>query len=71
MDILDEFFHQQLLSLDTVEFIIVNGYLSAEMFLTVSNSYNSDERLAINEELIDHFDVEDIELLEVKVVFLN
>ncbi|MFZ4847410.1 PIN-like domain-containing protein [Enterococcus casseliflavus] len=70
-NILDEFFHQQLLSLDTVEFIIVNGYLSAEMFLIISNSYNSDERLSINEELIDHFDVEDIELLEVKVVFLN
>ncbi|AHC44415.1 MULTISPECIES: PIN domain-containing protein [Bacillus] len=71
VDILDEFFHRKLLSLDTAEFIIVKGHLLAEMFLTVTDSFDSDARLAINEELIDYFDLEDIELLEIKVVFLN
>ncbi|MEE4535254.1 PIN domain-containing protein [Bacillus velezensis] len=71
VNILDEYFHQKLLSLDTTEFMFISGILLAEMFLTVSDSFDNDARLAINEELIDHFDVEDIELLEVKVVFLN
>lgn len=71
VDILDEFFHRKLFSLDTAEFIIIKGHLLAEMFLTVIDSFDSDARLAINEELIDYFDLEDIELLEIKVVFLN
>ncbi|NLS87514.1 hypothetical protein EYI23_05970 [Bacillus subtilis] len=71
IDILDEFFHQKLLSLETLEYKVINGYLDIEMLLTVDELYDTEDRINIDEELIDHFDIENIELTTLRVVFLN
>ncbi|MCM2984318.1 PIN-like domain-containing protein [Bacillus safensis] len=70
-DALDRFFHGRLGTLDIKKFTVIKGILVAEMFLNVLDSFDSEGRLAINEELEDHFDVYDVEFLEFKVVFLN
>ncbi|BAT49689.1 uncharacterized protein BTUAT1_25550 [Bacillus altitudinis] len=70
-DALYEFFNGRMVNIETKEFMVIKGILVVEMFLTVLDSFDSEGRLAIDEELEMHFDTYDVEFLELKVVFLN
>lgn len=70
-DALDGFFHGRMANFETIEFTVIKGILVVEIFLTVLESFDSEGRIAINEELEAHFDEYEVEFLELKVVFLN